>query len=132
MLNFASGTSVDWASIVGALKSCGWSQKAVAEALGCSQGTISQLNTGRHADPAYSLGVRLLALHGTVLAEAASADAPDPAAIRHAALQSIARRFPNSQPASFDGFPEAADLHVSGDTTTPPAPGAVWIGSGDA
>lgn len=132
MRNFADSNAVDWAAIVSGLKRCGWSQQAVAENLGCSQGTISQLNTGRHADPAYSLGVRLLALHGSVLAEAASADAPDPEPIRHAALQGIARRFPNSQPASFDGFPEAADLHVSGDTTTPPAPGAVWIGSGDA
>ncbi|MFY3535275.1 hypothetical protein [Achromobacter denitrificans] len=24
------------------------------------------------------------------------------------------------------------DQHIPGDTTTPPAPGAVWIGSGDA
>lgn len=41
---------------------------------------------------------------------------------------------------SFDGFlPEpmagtsgGARDHIPGDTTTPPAPGAVWIGSGDA
>jgi len=28
-------------------------------------------------------------------------------------------------------FPPSA-RHIPGDTTTPPAPGAVWIGSGDA
>lgn len=28
--------------------------------------------------------------------------------------------------------PAPPDQHIPGDTTTPPAPGAVWIGSGDA
>ncbi|MBD9419839.1 hypothetical protein IB259_11290 [Achromobacter sp. ACM04] len=31
------------------------------------------------------------------------------------------------------GVPSApADEHIPGDTTTPPAPGVIWIGSGDA
>lgn len=43
-------------------------------------------------------------------------------------------------PSSGEGSPSASAVvascgvltHVPGDTTTPPAPGAVWIGSGDA
>lgn len=46
----------------------------------------------------------------------------------------VAKRFAGHAPQSLDGFPRADSLrcHVPGDTTTPPAPGAVWIGSGDA
>lgn len=113
MLNFANGNVVDWASIVRGLKMCGWSQQAVAEALGCSQGAISQLNTGRHADPAYSLGVRLLALHDRVRTTVTEAREP---------LQRDVCPRPLRRGAQ----------HVPGDTNTLPAPDAVWIGSGDA
>ncbi|CAB3637065.1 hypothetical protein CEY09_14625 [Achromobacter marplatensis] len=46
----------------------------------------------------------------------------------------VAKRFEGCAPQSFDGFPRAESLwrHVPGDITTPPAPGAIWIGSGDA
>lgn len=49
---------------------------------------------------------------------------------RTSSLRAIARRFPDGPPASFAGYPAAR--HIPGDTTTPAAPGAVWIGSGDA
>lgn len=49
-------------------------------------------------------------------------------------LKAVAKRFTGHVPQSLDGFPRAESLrrHVPGDTTTPPAPAAVWIGSGDA
>ena len=136
MLDAANSNAVDWASIVRGLKECGWSQQAVADALGCSQGAISQLNTGRHADPAYSLGVRLLALHERVVAKdfATRPERNRAARCAESPLKAIAKRFAGYTPQSFDGFPRADSLrrHVPGDTATPPAPGAVWIGSGDA
>ncbi|CAB3861229.1 hypothetical protein [Achromobacter denitrificans] len=53
-------------------------------------------------------------------------------------LKAVAKRFEGCVPQSFKDFPRgarslrAAEEHIPGDTTTPSAPGAVWIGSGDA
>lgn len=46
-------------------------------------------------------------------------------------LRTVARRFPDRPPVFLAAYPRAV-RHIPGDTTTPPAPGAVWIGSGDA
>lgn len=136
MLDVADSNAVNWASIVMGLKKCGWSQQAVADALGCSQGAISQLNTGRHADPTYSLGVRLLALHERVVTKdlATRPEQHRGARCAESSLRAISTRFAGYTPQPFSGFPRADSQrrHVPDDTATPPAPDAVWIGSGDA
>lgn len=127
MFKLESGSAVEWASIVRGLKKCGWSQLAVAEALGCSQAAISQLNTGRHSEPTYSLGVKLLALHEYVGAGATVKSAASHLPGREAVPQSTVSRTQKCARPTF-----APPLHVPGDTTTPAASGAVWIGTGDA
>lgn len=45
-------------------------------------------------------------------------------------LRTVAHRFPDRPPAFLAAYPRAI-RHIPGDTTTPPAPGAVRIGPED-
>lgn len=51
---------------------------------------------------------------------------------RTSPLRTVARRFSDRSPVSFAGYAAADALHIPGDTTTPPAPDAIPIGTGDA
>ncbi|WP_312538219.1 helix-turn-helix domain-containing protein [Achromobacter mucicolens] len=73
VLSWLPPVSVEWAPIIRELKDRGWTQQRVADALGCSQAAISQLNTGRHAEPSYAVGVGLLALLERIRGEASHA-----------------------------------------------------------
>jgi len=112
MRNAVPYDSPNWRSLIAGLKALGWTQQAIADALNCSQGTISQLHTGRHAEPTYSLGVRLLHLYAGATA---GHPAPSVQSVRQMDL----------------GAADPAPLHVPGDTNTPAAPGALQIGPVD-
>lgn len=51
-----------WQNVVATLKDLGYTQKRIADAVGCDQSHISDLRTGKRSEPRYSLGEKLLAL----------------------------------------------------------------------
>lgn len=54
---------MDWKNIITELRLAGLSQKAIANAVGCGQATVSDLATSKSATPGYDIGVKLVALH---------------------------------------------------------------------
>ena len=61
---------MDWNKIVSEIKESGMTQASIAEAIGVSVGTLSELCSGKVSEPKWSKGDALLSLHATV-AEAA-------------------------------------------------------------
>ena len=55
-----------WPTIISELKAAGFSQSQVAERCGVAQATISDLARIEGRQPAYDLGVKLVALHAEV------------------------------------------------------------------
>jgi predicted XRE-type DNA-binding protein len=54
---------MDWKQMLADLKQRGWTQKQIAELVGASQPSISDLASGKTVDPAHSIGKALEALH---------------------------------------------------------------------
>lgn len=53
---------MDWPQIISGLKQAGVSQQAIARHCGVAASTVSELKSTT-ADPSYSFGAKLLALH---------------------------------------------------------------------
>lgn len=62
---------MNWPQLLSDLSSAGVSQTKIAAICGCSQATVSDLNTGRIKDPSFCLGSSLVELHRRVLAHGA-------------------------------------------------------------
>ena len=60
---------MDWRELIGALKAAGFTQAQIGEAVGLTQASVSALYRGETADTCYSVGQRLVELHGKVTAE---------------------------------------------------------------
>lgn len=56
---------MDWTALMARLKDRGWTQVALAQRLGVSQSTLSDLHRGDVKDPRYSLAARLIDLDAT-------------------------------------------------------------------
>lgn len=54
---------MDWNKIVAEIKETGLTQAQVADAVGVSVGTLSELCSGKVAEPKWSRGDALIALH---------------------------------------------------------------------
>ena len=50
---------MDWKQIITDISACGLTQMQIAEACGCTQGTIGDLVAGRSREPRHSLGQAL-------------------------------------------------------------------------
>lgn len=61
---------MDWKLVITDLQREGYTQPQIAEKCQCSQSTISELYSGRTAQPRFDLGLRLQALHKRVMAKA--------------------------------------------------------------
>lgn len=55
-------TLIPWNAYLAAIMDKGMTQVQVAEAIGCRQGTISAILSGKTTDPRYSIGMGLIAL----------------------------------------------------------------------
>jgi transcriptional regulator with XRE-family HTH domain len=62
---------MDWKEVIAELTRLGTTQPQIAEACGCSQGTVSLLANGKTKDPRDSLGQKLRALLEAKRAQAA-------------------------------------------------------------
>lgn len=56
----------DWKKIVGEIKACGVTQSKIAAEIGIGDATLSELCSGKIAEPKWSKGDALLALHEKV------------------------------------------------------------------
>jgi transcriptional regulator with XRE-family HTH domain len=54
---------MDWDTVISDIKKSGYTQEQIAEAIGVSAGTISELRSGKVNDPRWSSGDALLKLH---------------------------------------------------------------------
>lgn len=74
---------MDWQKIISEVQAeRGMSQPQIAEAVGCAQATVSDLATGKTAEPRYALGAAILGLLGrTQSAEPAPAVAANNEAV---------------------------------------------------
>ena len=59
----------DWPKIVGELHGAGMMKKAIARKIGVAPSTLGNLTTGMTAEPPYSVGVKLKALHARIVLE---------------------------------------------------------------
>ena len=62
---------MDWSKIVSEIKDCGMTQAQIAEFIGVSVGTLSELCNGKVVEPKWSKGDALLALHASAVNKAA-------------------------------------------------------------
>jgi len=56
---------MDWKNLIAELRQRGWTQKLLADEIGISQSSVSDLSTGTTQSPAYSVGRALELLHGS-------------------------------------------------------------------
>jgi transcriptional regulator with XRE-family HTH domain len=54
---------VDWNKIVAEIKETGLTQAQIADAIGVSAGTLSEICSGKVSEPKWSRGDALLAIH---------------------------------------------------------------------
>lgn len=54
---------MNWTELINDLVATGLSQKAIGDAVDCSQNAIWNLQKGNTSDPAHSTGEKLIALH---------------------------------------------------------------------
>lgn len=67
---------MQWKNVIAEIQSTrGLTQPQIAEAAGCAQATISDLATGKTAEPRFSLGQALLALRKKPTRKLAKAEA---------------------------------------------------------
>ena len=62
---------MDWDTIISDIKRAGYTQEQIAEAVGVSAGTISELRSGKVMDPRWSSGDALLKLHAECVKQVA-------------------------------------------------------------
>ncbi len=54
---------MDWKLLVDGIKSTGMTQEQIAESIGCSVGSLSELINGKVNEPKWSRGDALISLH---------------------------------------------------------------------
>jgi transcriptional regulator with XRE-family HTH domain len=54
---------MNWVELIADLRSRGWTQNRLADRLGVAQSAISELGSGKTADPRFTTGDALRALH---------------------------------------------------------------------
>lgn len=65
---------MDWKTIIKDLKDRGLTQEEIANKVGCSQNYISDLYNGKRGQAlSYSIGQKLVQLHGSVIRNSAAA-----------------------------------------------------------
>ena len=54
---------MNWKNIITELRLAGFSQRVVAQTVGCGQASISDLATNKSTSPNYEIGAKLVAMH---------------------------------------------------------------------
>lgn len=63
---------MNWQEIIKTLQAAGWTQVRLSVECGCSQGTISDLSTGKNRRPSHKIGKRLEQLRDAIPVAAAA------------------------------------------------------------
>ena len=71
---------MDWKTLLSQLRERGWTQSLIADRIGGSQATVSDLNKGKTVNPSYSIGSALIALHASGELPAEESSSPEPKA----------------------------------------------------